>query len=193
MSILSIYLLILVEFISNWICPRQFLTFCMPGQYSSLYTDDDPVNPLASLPDYVTIHVSNINDPPSCNLAVANPGNLWPPNHKMKSVDIDGVMDADAEFNDVTLQITTVTQDEPVTGTGDGDTSPDAVIQVSDPRDAVLIRSERSGDDNGRVYEINFNASDRFESCTGSVNVSVPHNRKSTAVDDGQNFDSTLP
>ncbi|MCH7499689.1 MAG: SBBP repeat-containing protein, partial [Nitrospinae bacterium] len=99
-------------------------------------TDNDPVNPLASLPDDVTIHVSNINDPPSCYLAVANPDKLWPPNHKMKPVDIDGVMDTDVEFNDVTLQITTVTQDEPVNGLGDGDTSPDAVIQVSDPRDS---------------------------------------------------------
>ena len=168
-----------------------------------MVTDDDTVNQMSSqliddgseTDSFVTIHVSNINDPPSCNLAVANPNNLWPPNHKMISVDIDGVMDSDAEFNDVTvtLQITTVTQDEPVSGTGDGDTSPDAVIQVSDPADSVLIRAERSGNENGRVYQINFTASDGFESCNGSVKVTVPHSRKSGAVDDGQNFNSTLP
>ncbi|MCH7499042.1 MAG: hypothetical protein IH886_03405 [Nitrospinae bacterium] len=156
-------------------------------------TDNDPVNPLSGQ-DTVVINIRNINAPPSCNLAVASPEKLWPPNHKMKPVDIDGVMDTDdVEFNDVTLQITTVTQDEPVNGLGDGDTSPDAVIQVSDPRDSVLIRAERSGNENGRVYQINFTASDGFESCIGSVQVTVPHSRKSIAVDDGQTTDSTLP
>ena len=102
-------------------------------------------------------------------------------------------MDADSEHNTVTLQITTVTQDEPVNGLGDGDSSPDAVIQVSDPTDSVLIRAERSGTGNGRVYSIGFTASDGFESCNGTVEVTVPHSRKSGAVDDGQGYDSTLP
>jgi len=161
--------------------------------FQLVVSDDDPVNPLSSIPDDVTIHVANINDPPSCNLAVASPEKLWPPNHKMKPVDIDGVMDTDAEFNDVTLEITGVTQDEAVNGLGDGDTSPDAVIQVSDPRDSVLLRTERSGTGNGRVYQVGFTASDGFESCIGSVQVTVPHSRKSTATDDGQTTDSTLP
>ncbi len=155
-------------------------------------TDNDPVNPKSDV-DTVDIHVLNANDPPSCDLAVANPDKLWPPNHKMVQVEIDGVMDSDAEYGDVTLEITGVTQDEPVNGLGDGDSSPDAVVQVSAPSDSVLIRSERSGNENGRVYQVNFTADDGFESCTGSVNVSVPHSRKSTAVDDGQTVDSTLP
>ena len=93
----------------------------------------------------------------------------------------------------MTLQITGVTQDEPVNGGGDGDTSPDAVIQAADPADSVLIRAERSGQGNGRVYEVSFIADDGFESCTGSVSIGVPHNRKGTPVDDGQAFDSTQP
>ena len=161
--------------------------------FALVVTDNDPINPLASFPDDVTIHVANINDPPSCNLAVATPQNLWPPNHKMISVTIDGVMDEDSVYNDVVLIITGVTQDEPVNGLGDGDSSPDAVVQPGNPADTVLIRAERSGEGNGRVYWVDFIAGDGFESCTGSVGVTVPQNRQSTAIDDGQAFDSTIP
>ena len=75
----------------------------------------------------------------------------------------------------------------------DGDSSPDAVIQPDDPADTVLIRRERSKDGNGRVYEVVLIADDGFESCDGVVQVSVPRRRKSDAVDDGQDFDSTQP
>ncbi len=115
---------------------------------------------------------------------------LWPPNHKMVKVKIKGVTDEDAEDN-VTLQITGVTQDEPVNGVADGNTSPDAIILDRPKRDKVLIRAERSGNSNGRVYVVNFTASDGLDSCNGSVSIGVPHNRKGTPVDDGQNFDST--
>ena len=81
-------------------------------------------------------------------------------------------------------------------GGGDGDTSPDAIIQAGSPADSVLIRAERTGlggaQENGRVYVVNFTASDGFESCTGSVSIGVPHDRKDTPVDDGQTVDSTL-
>ena len=147
--------------------------------------------------------VRNANDPPSCDLARSscpsskindNDGcTLWPPNHKLIDVAIEGVMDGDSVYNDVTLTITGVTQDEPVNGLGDGDSSPDAIIQAGDPIDSVLIRSERAGGGNGRVYVVSFTADDGFESCAGSVTVGAPHDRKDTAVDDGQSYDSTLP
>jgi hypothetical protein len=159
--------------------------------FGLLVNDDDPINPKTSKADEVRIHVRNINDPPSCHLAHSH--NLWPPNHKMIELAIEGVIDADAVYNDVTLRITGVSQDEPVNGLGDGDTSPDAVIQPSNQADSVLIRAERSGTGNGRVYAVDFKADDGFESCTGSVGVTVPHSRNSTAIDDGQLFNSTLP
>ncbi len=144
-------------------------------------------------PDEVVINVTNINDPPRCDLAVASKDVLWPPNHKMEQIAVEGVSDDDGANNMPTLEITGVTQDEPVSGLGDGDSSPDAVIQPSDPADTVLIRRERSGDDNGRVYEVAFIADDGFENCAGVVQVSVPPRRKSDAVDDGQVFDATQP
>lgn len=138
--------------------------------------------------DSVVIHVQMANDPPNCGDALASSDRLWPPTHKMKLVEIQNV--TDPQNDTVTITITGVTQDEPVNGVGDGDSSPDAVIQEG----AVVLRAERAGTENGRVYVVSFTADDGFESCTGSVTVTVPHSRKGApAVDDGQGFDSTQP
>ncbi len=99
----------------------------------------------------------------------------------------------DPNNNQVTLTVTGVTQDEPVNGDGDGETSPDAVVQFGDLADSVLIRAERSGNGNGRVYQVTYVADDGSEWCTGTMTITVPHSKKGTAVDDGQTVDSTLP
>jgi hypothetical protein len=171
-------------------------------EFDLTVTDDDPVNPKSDT-DQVVITVQNANDPPNCGLATAscpestiknnNECTLWPPNHRMVSVGISGVTDPDN--NAVTIQITGVTQDEPVDGGGDGDTTPDAVISG----DEVLLRAERTGltgglQENGRVYLVNFSVDDgQGGVCSGSVAVGVPHDRRDTPIDDGQNYDSTLP
>jgi len=144
---------------------------------------------LSSPPAPVAVFVQDVGAPPACDLAQAIPASLWPPNHKMLAVAITGVSDPDNQ--QVTLTVTAVTQDEPVNGLGDGDTSPDAVLQGS----SVLIRSERSGLGNGRVYRINFMASDGSgDSCTGSVAVCVPHDRATdSCIDDGQVYNSLTP
>lgn len=159
-------------------------------EFTLTVTDDDPVNPKSSN-DSVVVHVRNINDPPSCDLAYPSNDSLWPPNHKMKEIDIEGIMDDDSIYNTITLEITGVTQDEPVNGQGDGDSNPDAVIQEGESADSILLRAERAGNGNGRAYTIHFNANDGFESCSGMVTVGIPQNRKDTVIDDGQLYDST--
>jgi hypothetical protein len=144
---------------------------------------------LQSVPDDVTISVQNLNDPPNCTLAQASLTSLWPPNHQIVSVGITGVTDPD---NEVAITITGVTQDEPVNGLGDGDTSPDAVLQGS----TVLLRAERSGTGNGRVYGVQFTADDgQGGMCSGVVTVGVPKSMKpgTPIIDDGQLYDSTQP
>ena len=140
-------------------------------------TDTDKLNPKVAV-DQVFVHVRNSNDPPSCDLAQPSREMLWPPNHKMEAISINGITDEDSLYNQVSLSITGITQDEPVDGKGDGHTSPDGAIQLSVPSNAALIRAERTSKGNGRVYQINFEASDGLESCTGSVNVGVPKSRK---------------
>ena len=151
---------------------------------------------LSSEPDTdaarVTVYVVNVNDPPLCSAARASSTSLWPPNHKLAQVGITGV--ADPNSDRVQITINGVTQDEPVNGLGDGDTSPDAIVRENH----VLLRAERSGEGNGRVYQISFTATDNTPtggSCTGTVTVAVPHSSRAGAsdVDDGQRYDATLP
>jgi len=127
------------------------------------------------------------NQSPDCSASVASTSSLWPPNHKMKDIAILGVTDADGDS--VTITVDGITQDEPVNDTGDGDTSPDGSGVGTD---TAQVRSERSGTGDGRVYEISFIADDgNGGSCSGSVDVGVPHDKKDTPVDSGQIFDST--
>jgi hypothetical protein len=105
----------------------------------------------------------------------------------MIPVKIVGVADPDNDR--VVIKVVSVTQDEPVNGYADGDTSPDAVILSK----WVLVRAERSGKGNGRVYEIKFTADDGHGgSCAGSVHVKVPRGW-THPIDDGQIYDSTRP
>ncbi len=159
-------------------------------------TDDDfPSGAnIKSDKDTVVINVASINDPPNCNLASADPDSLWPPNHKLEAVAIVGVSDPDSIYNMVTIEVTGITQDEPTDDLGDGAFSPDGFIIDGDPDDSVEVRRERSGLEDGRVYEIAFFAFDGFEGCNGSVTVGIPHDKRGTGpVDSGQSYDSTLP
>ena len=133
------------------------------------------------------VDITVVNGRPLCELAQAVPEVLWPPDHRMVRVDIAGVTDPDDDR--VRLTILGVTQDEPVGGAGDGHTSPDALVSGG----ALLLRSERSGGGNGRVYAVTFAADDAVGGqCTGVVRVGVPHSTKawSAIIDDGQYHDS---
>ncbi len=127
--------------------------------------------------------------PPNCGLAQVSPALLWLPDHKLVSVTLGGVSDPDND--QLTLAVTGVRQDEPVQGQGDGDTSPDAVLHEGQ----VLLRAERAGGGNGRVYRVSFTADDGHGgTCAGTVTVCVPRERNPGAcVDDGPEYDSTRP
>ncbi|MGH9255254.1 MAG: CARDB domain-containing protein [Vicinamibacterales bacterium] len=131
------------------------------------------------------------NRAPDCSKAAPSVATLWPPNHRLVNVSVLGVTDPDGD--PVTIAIASITQEEPVNGLGDGDTSPDG-FGVGTAQ--AQLRAERSGTGNGRVYRISFTAADgKGGSCTAGVAVGVPHDmgQGSTPVDDGQTFDSTRP
>jgi hypothetical protein len=83
-----------------------------------------------------------------------------------------------------------VTQDEATNGLGDGDTAVDA-MRTDDPA-TILLRAERSGTADGRVYEIAYTVSDgQGGTCTGTALVGVPHDESgAVAVDSGVRFNS---
>ena len=129
------------------------------------------------------------NQPPNCSGATPSISTIWPPNHKMINVTIQGVTDPDGD--PVTINIDKIKQDEPTDGLGDGHTCPDAAgIGTS----TAQLRAERSSSlgGNGRVYTIYFTASDgQGGYCQGSVTVGVPRSSNRSFVNDGANFDST--
>ncbi len=133
----------------------------------------------------VVVHVQNVNDPPNADAARPSQDVLWPPNHKMVAIRILGVTDPN---DNATITIDLVTQDEPTAGTGSGDTPVDAIVQSDG---SVMLRAERQGNGDGRVYRIHFTASDLEGSRSGVVTVTVPHDKRSPAVDSGNHVVST--
>ena len=127
-----------------------------------------------------------VNHNPICTKLAASPPELWPPNHKLHLVTVTGATDPDG--NALTTTITSVTQDEPLNGLGDGDTSPDAF--PGPESDQAWIRAERSGLGDGRVYALHVTVTDGLGGeCTGIATVSVPHDQSGApAVDSGQNY-----
>jgi uncharacterized repeat protein (TIGR01451 family) len=131
---------------------------------------------------------TTLNHDPVCTAVNGGP-DLWPPNHKLKLITLTGATDADG--NPLVLTITGVTQDEPINGLGDGDTSPDATVGPASNK--VNLRAERSGLGDGRVYRIAFTGSDGLGgTCVGVAIVGVPHDQGggSIAIDSGFVFPS---
>jgi hypothetical protein len=64
-----------------------------------------------------------------------------------------------------------VTSNEPINGTGDGNTSPDWVVVDSHH---VQLRAERAGNGNGRIYTIKVTC----PTASGKATVSVPKDKK---------------
>jgi hypothetical protein len=163
------------------------------GQYRNVATATGTADTLcggsASAGDASHYLGTNVNHPPSCN-AKPSLSSLWPPNHKMVDISILGVTDPDSD--PVTVRIEGITQDEKVNNKGDGNTETDgAGVGTS----TAQVRAERSGLGDGRVYVIRFSARDnRGGTCSGAVNVGVPHDQRGTPpVDSGQAYDSTVP
>lgn len=133
------------------------------------------------------------NRPPDCSMAGAEPDELWPPLHQMKEIGVGGVTDEDGDPVDV--RVTSVFQDEPTTGQGQGDLAPDAGPLGGA---TVQVRVERLGTvdapGDGRVYHVGFTADDgQGGECSGEVTVCVPHDQRPghACIDQGPLHDSS--
>ncbi len=105
----------------------------------------------------------------------ATPNSLWPPNHKMKEVVIHyDVADNCSDAAHITT-ILSIESNEPVNGTGDGDTEP-VDYEVIDNH-TVLLRAERAGTGDGRIYTITITSTDDCGNTSSEITeVYVAHN-----------------
>jgi len=129
------------------------------------------------------------NTPPDCSAAVAIPETLWPPDRRLTDVSIDGVSDADGDA--VSLTISSIFQDEPISTLDRNDTCRDGVGVGTD---LASVRAESNQPGDGRVYTIDFSAVDEHGGvCSGTVTVCAPNRRGRYAgcIDEGPLFDST--
>jgi dipeptidyl aminopeptidase/acylaminoacyl peptidase len=119
------------------------------------------------------------NAPPDCSGVAADRGTLRPLNHQFRLVTLRGATDPDGDA--VEVEITAVTQDEPVRGRSDHK-SPDA--RAVSASDAVRLRAERAPDGDGRVYRLEFSVSDgNGGECSGAAHVAAPRTPHAPAVD----------
>jgi HYR domain. len=103
----------------------------------------------------------------------ASPNNLWPPNHTMVNVSVT-VIATDAVDPAPTSHIVSVTSNQPINGTGDGDTSPDWQITGAL---TLQLRAERAGG-TVRIYTITIATTDAGgNTSNGTVTVSVGDGR----------------
>ena len=103
---------------------------------------------------------------------------LWPPNHKL--VEVCATVEVSDNCDPApTVELLSVTSDEPDNGLGDGDTENDIQILADN---CFLLRSERQGGGDGREYTITYCATDASGNTNcGSVVVTVPHDQSGHA------------
>jgi hypothetical protein len=111
--------------------------------------------------------------PPQVTNIAATPSTLWPPNHVMTEVNVT-VVAFDVVDPAPVSRIVAVSSNQPVNGTGDGDTSPD--WEITGPL-KVNLRAERQGGED-RIYTITVETRDfSGNAVLTNVTVVVSHSR----------------
>lgn len=119
--------------------------------------------------------------PPTLSVA-AEPQLLWPPNHEMIPVGVTSqAHDACEPAPIVTLVSIVSSEPDDAPGLADGDTAVDiAGVAPGTGDGGVLLRAERAGTGQGRVYTLNYVAVDGSGNTTPAFGVvTVPHDQGS--------------
>jgi hypothetical protein len=127
-----------------------------------------------AVPRTFTVKIAD-SQPPIVTVTL-NPGVLWPPNHKMVNIAVT-VRTSDNDPNPA-CSITQVTSNQPVNGTGDGDTDIDWVFSGL----RLQLRAERAGNSENqsvRVYTVTVSCTDSSGNVgTGTATAIVPHDMR---------------
>jgi hypothetical protein len=144
------------------------------GTTTVTFTATDAAGNQASCQTTVTVQDTI---PPVVTVA-AIPNLLWPPDHKMVSVNTT-VVATDSCDPAPSVILASVTSNEPDDSPGEGNAQVAGDIQgasIGTPDFQVLLRAERNGSGPGRVYTITYQATDASgNSGSASAQVIVPH------------------
>ena len=134
-----------------------------------------------------TVTVNDV-EPPVINDLNATPSVLWPPNHKMRNVQVN-YSATDNCPGPITCHIT-VTSNETQTGPGNNH-APDWQI-IDDHR--ILLRAERNGNGSGRIYSIEVECTDQHgNSSSEKDTVRVAHDLHSALIRHLLNLGAAFP
>jgi hypothetical protein len=113
--------------------------------------------------------------PPVISPVSVDKTELWPANHKMVDVIVRYKVTDNCDGASAVTRVLSVTSNEPVNGTGDGDTAPDWEVLNAD---RIRLRAERAGSGQGRTYTITITATDsKGNYSSRSVIVIVPKSK----------------
>jgi uncharacterized repeat protein (TIGR01451 family) len=161
----------------------------IPGTYTITYTATDGPHTTTATRSVVVLDTIA----PVITLKTT-PITLWPPDHKYRTINVTDLVQSVTDSCDVNLGIGSVviakvTSDEQENNDGDGNTVNDIVIGAN--CNSVQLRSERSGNGNGRVYSITLRVKDASGNAgTAVFKVTVPKNQGNggVAVDSGPQY-----
>ena len=185
-------------------CPEDVSVSNDPGECGAIVLYDDPAgagcgvvtcdHPSGSFfPVGDTLVTCTSEVGPSCSFTVTVTDDeapvittngaiaLWPPNHKYVTFNVSDLVASVTDNCDESVGVSSVTipsvsSDESENSTGDGNTTNDIVI-APDCK-SVMLRAERKGDGNGRVYTITLTVTDSSgNSSTVNLKVTVPHSQ----------------
>ena len=150
----------------------------------------DGIRTTATLDD---VAISEAGDAIPPAVTVGEMMELWPPNHKYRTFNLSDCVlsvgdDVDGELDiDEVGTILSIYSDEPenAEGRGDGNTLDDIVLLGTS---RFMVRSERQGTNNGRIYGVTFEVVDSSGNSTvATVYLGVPHDKsgKEPIIDDG--------
>jgi hypothetical protein len=150
------------DVISNQTCANRFTV-------TRTYVATDHAGNTATQSQVIVV---NDNIPPQITGLSTSQSSLWPANHTMRDITVNYTV-SDNCVTDPPFSIS-ISSNEPVNGTADGDTDPD--WEIIDNHH-IRLRAERAANGNGRIYTITVTVDDGCNApVTVSTQVMVVHN-----------------
>lgn len=149
-------------------------TFPLGTTTATLTVTDTATSDSASDSSDVTV----LDTTPPVVRVFPDPFVLWPPNHDLHEVEFRiRTRDVCTESEDLDVELVDVRSDEPDNSTGDGNTADDIQgADIGSDDRYILLRAERKGNGDGRVYTATYRVTDGEGNATyAKARVFVPH------------------